>query len=110
MALELKKNKGEMSKSLAGEYEKKIIFYKQKIDKYTEEKADISKQAKQLEADREDAQKHSGIFGIAVIFLQIAILLSSIAALLKKKVVWLTGCACGAVGIVYFIDGFLLFF
>jgi len=45
----------------------------------------------------------------AVIFLQIAILLSSIAALLKKKIVWGLGLAVGVVGLVYFTDGFLLF-
>ncbi len=110
MDLEMKKNKGTFSKSLSAEYEKKIEFYKQKIKKYGEEKAEISREAKRLEADREAAQKNSSIFGIAVIFLQIAILLSSIAALLKKRVVWLAGCACGAVGIVYFANGFFLFF
>jgi hypothetical protein len=110
MELELKRNKGSMSPSLVAEYEKKISFYKQKIVKYSEEKADISKEAKKLEAERDDAQKHVGLFGIAVIFLQIAILLSSIAALLKKKPVWLAGCACGVIGIVYFANGFLLFF
>lgn len=44
-----------------------------------------------------------------MIFLQIAILLSSIAALIKKKPVWVLGMAVGGVGIVYFADGFLLF-
>jgi hypothetical protein len=43
------------------------------------------------EALHDDAQKHAQIFGIAVIFLQIAILLSSTAALMKKKPVWVLG-------------------
>jgi uncharacterized protein DUF4337 len=59
---------------------------------------------------RDDAQKHGQTFGIAVIFLQIAILLSSIAALIKKRLVWLLGVAIGLVGIVYFCNGFFLFF
>jgi len=46
---------------------------------------------------------------MAVIYLQIAILLSSIAGLLKKKVVWLTGTIAGLVGVIYFADGFLVF-
>jgi hypothetical protein len=49
------------------------------------------------------------LFGIAVIFLQISILLSSIAALLKKKPVWILGLVVGAAGIFYFLDGFFLF-
>jgi len=110
LELEFKKNKANSAKSLNDEYEKKIALYSQKIKKYDEEKAEISQEAKKMEIIRDDAQKHAGIFGLAVIFLQIAILLSSIAALMKRKYVWITGLATGAVGLVYFADGFLLFF
>ncbi len=102
--------KAGLSRPVAAAYEKKLEIYAQKIKKYDAEKAEIFKEAKRLEAQRDDAQKHTGIFGIAVIFLQIAILLSSIAALMKKKLVWLAGAASGAVGLVYFVNGFLLFF
>jgi hypothetical protein len=110
LELELKKSRSNMPKAVAEEYEKKLTVYSQKIKKYDDEKAEISKEAKKLEAQRDDAQRHSGIFGIAVIFLQIAILLSSIAALMKKKLVWIAGAASGAVGLVYFANGFFLFF
>jgi hypothetical protein len=90
-------------------YRKKIDDYQKKIDKYETEKTDIQKEARRLEAVRDDAQRHSKIFGMAVIFLQIAILLSSIAALLKKKIIWVLGLAVGAVGLFYFSNGFLLF-
>lgn len=40
--------------------------------------------SEKLESIRDKSQKHTQAFGLAVIFLQIAILLSSIAALLKK--------------------------
>jgi hypothetical protein len=46
---------------------------------------------------------------MAIIFLQIAILLSSIAGLLKKKLVWYCGLVTGVIGMFYFLDGFLLF-
>ena len=110
LELEFKKDKIKGAKTLQEEYEKKIDLYAQKIKKYEGEKAEISKEAKRLETRRDDAQKHSGIFGLAVIFLQIAILLSSIAALMKKKIVWVIGMGAGAVGVVYFVNGFLLFF
>jgi hypothetical protein len=110
LELEFKKDKIRGAKTLKEEYEKKIDLYAQKIKKYDGEKAEISKEAKRLETLRDDAQKHSGVFGLAVIFLQIAILLSSIAALMKKKVVWIIGMGAGAVGVVYFANGFLLFF
>jgi hypothetical protein len=108
--LEMKKSKSNTSKSVADEYGERMALYTQKIKKYDDEKAEIFKEAKKLESIRDDAQIHSGIFGIAVIFLQIAILLSSISALMKKKVVWVAGAAAGVVGLVYFANGFLLFF
>jgi len=35
--------------------------------------------------------------------------LSSVAALLKKKLVWYLGLVIGLAGLFYFVDGFLLF-
>jgi len=94
---------------LTAMYTDKIADYKKKIEKYEKEKAEAQIKAKSLEAVRDEAQIHSKAFGIAVIYLQIAILLSSIAGLLKKKVVWFGGVAAGLVGLVYFADGFLVF-
>jgi hypothetical protein len=97
------------SGSVADGYRAKISAYQKKIDRYDSEKADIQKDARSQEFIRDDAQRHSRIFGMAVIFLQVAILLSSIAALLKKKSVWILGLLIGAVGMMYFLNGFLLF-
>ncbi len=99
---------------LAGEgragYEKRVAEYGGKITEYRNEKTAIEKEARELEASRDAAQQHSAAFGFAVIFLQIAILLSSIAALVKRQPVYWLGLAIGAVGIVAFANGFLLFY
>lgn len=103
----------DLPKSTSGEvvntHKEKIADYKKKIEKYEQEKTEIQEKAKQLESVRDEAQKHSQAFGVAIIFLQIAILLSSIAGLLKKKMVWYGGMATGLVGLAYFLDGFFLF-
>ena len=91
------------------EYRSRAEAYAKKIANYEKEKAEIQDKAKQLEAARDEAQLHSKTFGMAVIFLQIAILLSSIAALLKRKELWYLGMATGLVGLFYFADGFLMF-
>jgi hypothetical protein len=109
LELELKALGNKAAPGLLEDYRAKISGYSGKIAKYDEEKAQIQKEAKGLEAKRDEAQKHGQAFGIAVIFLQIAILLSSIAALTKKKLVWLLGVAVGLLGIVYFANGFFLF-
>ncbi len=110
LELELKALGAKASPEVRQEYEKKIEEYGKKIAKYEGEKADIQKEAKRFEGIRNDAQKHGQAFGIAVIFLQIAILLSSIAALIKKKILWILGMGVGVVGIVSFFNGFFLFF
>ena len=90
--------------------QKSLADVEKKVAKYDGEKADISKKATAFEEAKADAQKHGAPFGLAVIFLQIAILLSSIAALLKKQPVYWAGLVVGAVGLVYFVNGFYLFF
>jgi hypothetical protein len=90
--------------------EKSLADVEKKVAKYDTEKADIQKEARRFEELKADAQKHGAPFGLAVIFLQIAILLSSIAALMKKQPVYWAGLAVGVVGAVYFANGFFLFF
>lgn len=95
--------------SMASKYNQRINDYRAKVETYDKEKSELQIKAKQLEANRDEAQIHSHAFGLAVIYLQISILLSSIAGLLKKKAVWLSGLLTGALGLVYFADGFLVF-
>jgi len=95
--------------SVIGAFQKKISDYEQSVKRYEKEKEVIKKDAEHFELLRDEAQKHSQAFGLAVIFLQISILISSIAALIKRKYLWLIGIGVGAVGLVYFINGFLLF-
>ena len=102
-----------MTKNEAGAkvaFEKKMVDYEKSIKRYDSEKDDIKKEAEKLEAHRDEAQSHSKTFGMAVIFLQISILLSSIAALIKRKYIWYIASATGAVGLLYFANGFFLFF
>ena len=109
LELELEEGNG-LSSSAVVSHTKNIASYADRIAKYNAEKASIEKEARRLEAIRDDAQRHARVFSIAVIFLQIAILLSSVAALMKKKLVWYLGILTGTIGIVYFANGFLLVF
>ncbi|MBF0544896.1 MAG: DUF4337 domain-containing protein [Candidatus Riflebacteria bacterium] len=109
LELELRERSDSSPPSLLEGHKNQIASFAGKVAKYEDEKKQIQEAAKKLEASRDDAQKHQQIFGMAVIFLQISILLSSIAALLKKKSFWLMGLAVGLVGVVYFANGFLLF-
>lgn len=109
LELDLKLLGSKATPSLIAEYQKKIDGYAKNIKRYNDEKAQIEKDARKFEAVKVDATVHAQTFGMAVIFLQIAILLSSIAALMKKKPVWILGLMTGAVGVFFFINGFFLF-
>lgn len=95
--------------SVMEKYDELIAKMGKKIEGYDTEKKDIMKAAKELEKTRDDCKLHSSAFGIAVIFLQVSILLSSISALTKRKYIWYISMAVGVAGILYFIDGFFLF-
>ena len=91
-------------------YVKALAGYQSRVNKYEMEKSEIETAARVLEAQRDQAQQHSQPFGIAVIFLQVAILICSIAGLFKRKILWQLALPVGLAGIVYFANGFLLFF
>jgi hypothetical protein len=103
----LEKQKG--NETLIKKYKEMIEDYTQKVKNYEVEKETINKAATSYESQRDECKKHSDKFGIGVIFLQISILLSSIATLSKKMFVWICSLILGSIGIFYFIDGFFLF-
>ena len=53
--------------------------------------------------------RRGGNFGLAVMLLQIAIMLSSVGALIRKPASWCLGMAFGAVGLVFMLNGYTLF-
>ncbi len=96
-------------KEVLEEYQKKVATYAAQIKRYEGEKAEIMKEAKSLEQQRDEVALHSQSLGMAVILLQLAILLSSMATLMKKKALWITGLVLGVVGVVYIANGIWLF-
>jgi len=109
LQLELKAQGGSFAPAAVTEYSNRIASAQVKIKKYEEEKEEIQKKAKTLEDFRNECGAHSSAFGMGVIFLQIAIVLSSIAALMKRKMLYYGALVVGAYGIVHFANGFYLF-
>jgi hypothetical protein len=94
----------------AADYARTIERYRAEIERYKGEKKEIEAKARELEGVRDDAKLHGRPFGMAVIFLQVAILLNSIAGLLKIKRVWWCSIPVGLVGLGFFANGFFLIF
>ena len=85
--------------------------------RYAREEEEISKSAKELEKEvKEDSDRsnesmeHHHRFAYAVTMFQISIALAAVAALSRQRAVWLVGLVVAAVGLLYFVDGFRLFF
>jgi hypothetical protein len=86
-------------------------------ERYAKEEAEISKTANELEKKvAEDSERssesmeHHHRFAYAVTMFQISIALAAVAALSRQRAVWLVGLFVAVVGLVYFVDGFRLFF
>jgi hypothetical protein len=76
------------------------------IDRYEKEKAELRKEAEQIQADEASYQRIGGNFGLAIMLLQIAIMMSSVGALIKRPAMWLAGLGFGLVGLSYMANGF----
>ena len=96
-----KQNLAELSVTLTtGEAQEK---FKQAVERYKKEKEEIKVEAEKLEADAKAADKKSELemhvherWALATTLLQIAIALSAIALLTRKR--WLLGAVYGATG------------
>lgn len=108
--MELQSMQAPKNSALSEAYAKKIKVYQDSSARYDAEKKAIEAKARGLELQRDDAKLHGRPFGIAVIFLQVAILLNSIAGLLKVKRIWWLSLPVGLTGLAFFADGFFLIF
>ena len=106
LELELKTIEKNASVDLVQEYRQKSESYGLQAKRYDKQKEDIMKEAKRLEKERDEAHERRELFGKSIIFLQMGILLCSIAALMKRKSIWVVGSMVGLIGIAYFAYGF----
>ena len=92
----------------AAAYAKSIADNESKTALYGDEKKQLEAKAHAFESERDDARRHGKPFGLAVIFLQVAILLNSIAGLLKVRRIFWTALPIGMIGLGLFLNGFFL--
>jgi hypothetical protein len=78
--------------------------------RYNVEKKDIEKDAKKLEAVRDLSAIRDPYFDLADVFLQIAIVMSSVSILSKSRPVFYFSLLLAAVGITFTLNGYLIFF
>jgi uncharacterized protein (DUF342 family) len=90
------------------EYENKLRTITEEISRYDSEKNQIRKEAEETGTENRLLNKKGTFFSVAVVFFQIAIMLSSVAALLKKKFMWIFGMVFGTIALGFLAYGLFL--
>ena len=99
-----------LSPEAAAEFRKTIQKYGEETKRYEAEKKEIKDKADAIARTKLKAQDLGGYFAYALIFLQIALMLSSIASLTKRHYLWYIALACNVGWIFFFLDAWLLFY
>lgn len=89
---------------------KVLAKYEANIKRYDKEKDEIKAKAEELAREKLISQERSANFSYSLIFLQIAIVLSSIAAITKRKQLWYLGLTVSTGWIFFFLNAFSLFY
>ena len=84
--------------------------YSGEIARYEKERQQIKADAEKIVKEQSVFKQHNENFALAVMLLQIAIMLSAVGALIKKKSAWFAGIGIGVVGLIFMVNGFFLLF
>jgi hypothetical protein len=82
--------------------------YVKEVEHYQSDKQDISKEAKDLEEERDLAGRKADRFDGGEALLEIGLVICSITLLTKRKLFWYGGMLVGALGVGLAVTGFLL--
>jgi Domain of unknown function (DUF4337) len=82
--------------------------YASEVERYENEKDEVSEQAKELEGERDLLARRGDRFDAGEVILEIALIVCSLTLLTKKRIFWILGMVLGLVGLVTTVSGFLL--
>jgi len=82
--------------------------YSKEVEHYQGDKEDISKEAKDLEAERDLAGRKADRFDGGEALLEIGLVICSITLLTKRKLFWFGGMLIGGLGVSLALTGFFL--
>jgi Domain of unknown function (DUF4337) len=110
-SLELQcRSQKDLAPEVANDYNKLAASYENETKRYESEMKDIKRKAEDTALAKLNSQEMGGNFGYALIFLQIALMLSSLASLTKRHYLWHLALACNIGWLFFFLDAWLLFY
>lgn len=89
-------------------WEKESAHYEDNKKKAKAKAVEYEKERDEKDTEAGALLKHHEIFALCVTCTQVAIALSAIAALTKRRAVWYISMVAGAIGLVLFLNGYLL--
>lgn len=82
--------------------------YQAQAERYTKEQDEIEKEAKEDENESAKAERKADRFDLGEVFLEIALVITSLALLTKNRLWWLLGIVGGVCGLGIALSGHLL--
>ena len=82
--------------------------YHHEAERYKKEQAEIEEQAKDLEKESGGEQRRANRFDLGEVFLEVGLVITSLALLTRKHTFWFLGMAGGVGGLAVAATGFLL--
>jgi hypothetical protein len=82
--------------------------FHEEIDKYREQQKDIQSEARGLEAEVGRASRRADRFDLGEVFLEIALVVTSITLLTDNRAYWYLGFVLAAIGVIASGSGFLV--
>jgi len=82
--------------------------YRKQAEDYKKEQGEISDKAKEFEAESAGAQRKADRFDLGEVFLEISLVISSLALLSGKRFFWFLGVVLGLAGLGVAVTGLLL--
>jgi hypothetical protein len=82
--------------------------YAQEADRYKDEQSEIEVEARKLEQEVATERRRADRYDLGEVFLEIALVVTSITLLSGRRIFWQMGLLMGAIGLVVAVTGFLV--
>jgi|ERR1043166_9008343 hypothetical protein len=82
--------------------------YHREVERYSEDKDEISEKASELQKERDLHQRRADHFDAGEGVLEFALIICSLTLLTDKKFFWFSGITIGVVGVIVALTGFLV--
>jgi hypothetical protein len=103
-----KKVKGLVARGLTKDQATQVVLWQNQVNLYEADAVKIEKEARDLERNAKEMHHKANFYDFGELFVELALVLSSVAILTRRPPFWYGGLAVGAVGVISAMLGFVL--